>query len=103
VSQPRWPCFKLALHRGRADMQQRFRSSGRTGWYLRVLEPGEVVAGTPIDVVERDPARLSVADAHVAMGDRHLDDRARVAALAFHHALAEQWSAPLRERLEASG
>ena len=78
VCQPRWPCFKLALHRGRADIQQKFRASGRTGWYLRVLQPGEVVVGTPIDVVEHDPGRLTVADAHLAMGDRHLDDRARV-------------------------
>jgi hypothetical protein len=37
------------------------------------------------------------------MVDRHLDDRARVTALAFHHALADQWSAPLRERLEDAG
>jgi MOSC domain-containing protein YiiM len=37
VSQPRWPCFKLALYRSRADIQQRMRAHGRTGWYLRVL------------------------------------------------------------------
>ena len=103
VCQPRWPCFKLALHRGRADVQQRMRANGRTGWYLRVLEPGEVVVGTPIDVVLRDPAGLTVNDAHLAMGDRHLDDRARVEALAFHDALAEEWSGPLRERLHADG
>ncbi len=34
VCQPRWPCFKLALHRGRSDIQARMRRSGRTGWYL---------------------------------------------------------------------
>jgi MOSC domain-containing protein YiiM len=103
VCQPRWPCFKLALHRARADIQQKFRASGRTGWYLRVLEPGEVVVGASIAVVERDPARLTVTDAHLAMSDRHLDDRARVEALAFHDALAEEWSGPLRERLGRAG
>ncbi len=51
VCQPRWPCYKLALHRGRADVQGRMRANGRTGWYLRVLEPGEVVAGSEITVV----------------------------------------------------
>ena len=47
VTQPRWPCFKLVLHRGRADIQARMRATGRTGWYLRVLEPGEVPADGP--------------------------------------------------------
>ena len=99
VSQPRWPCFKLALHRGRADIQSRLRANGRTGWYLRVLEPGEVVVGSAIDVVHRDQAGLSVADAHIAMGDRHLEQRALVDALANHPHLAAEWRDPLRERV----
>jgi MOSC domain-containing protein YiiM len=99
VSQPRWPCFKLALHRRRRDVQRRMRASGRTGWYLRVLQPGEVVVGSPIEVSHRDPARVTVEDAHLAMADRHLDDRARIEALAGHEALAEEWRSPLLERL----
>jgi MOSC domain-containing protein YiiM len=99
ICQPRWPCFKLALYRGRPDIQGRFRASARTGWYLRVIEPGEVVAGDDIDVLARDPAGLTVADAHAAMGDRHLARRPLVEALANHPALADQWRAPLRERL----
>jgi MOSC domain-containing protein YiiM len=99
VCQPRWPCFKLALHRGRADIQGRMRSSGRTGWYLRVLEPGAVSAAGPIEVAAQDPAGVSVYDAHIAMGDRHLLDPDRVRAAAEHPALAEQWRIPLLERL----
>ncbi len=99
VSQPRWPCFKLALHRKRRDVQQRMRASGRTGWYLRVLQPGEVVVGSPIEVVQRDAAGLTIEDAHLAMSDRHLDDRARTEALAGHLALADEWRTPLHERL----
>ena len=64
VSQPRWPCYKLALYRGRPDIQSRLRTSGRTGWYLRVLEVGEVPAAGPIQVEAEDPARVSVRDAH---------------------------------------
>jgi len=99
VCQPRWPCFKLALHRGRADIQNRLRATGRTGWYLRVLEPGEVTVGSDIEVIVRDPAGLSVADAHDAMNDRHLEQRARVEALANHPYLASEWREPLRQRL----
>lgn len=100
VCQPRWPCFKLALHRQRPDIQARMRATGRTGWYLRVLEPGEVTVGSPIEVIHRDPAGLTIADAHEAMGDRHLRDRDLVEALAGHDALAEEWRGPLRERLD---
>ena len=100
VCQPRWPCFKLALHRHRPDIQSRMRMSGRTGWYLRVVEPGEVVVGSPIDIVVHDPAKLSIADAHTAMSDRHLQDRALSEALVQHRALAREWRAPLQERLD---
>jgi MOSC domain-containing protein YiiM len=100
VCQPRWPCFKLALHRGRADVQGRMRTTGRTGWYLRVLQPGEVSVDPPVEVLSRDPAGLTVADAHRAMGDRSLEDRALVEALADHPALADQWRDPLRDRLD---
>jgi MOSC domain-containing protein YiiM len=100
VSQPRWPCFKLALHRERADMQARFRASGRTGWYLRVLEPGEVGAAGPIEVSAPDAGGLTVHDAHLAMSDHHLLEPERVRAVANHRALAEQWRVPLLDRLE---
>jgi MOSC domain-containing protein YiiM len=99
VCQPRWPCFKLALHRARRDIQLRMKANGRTGWYLRVLQPGEVTAGSPITVVTEDPSGLTIADAHHAMADRHLERRELVEALAAHDALAEEWRGPLRERL----
>jgi MOSC domain-containing protein YiiM len=99
VCQPRWPCFKLALYRARADIQGRMRATGRTGWYLRVIEPGEVTVGSSIEVVGRDPADVSVLDAHHAMSDRHLDDRDLVEAVAKHQSLAAGWSDPLKDRL----
>jgi len=99
VCQPRWPCFKLALYRDRADVQARMRSTGRTGWYLRVLDVGEVPAAGPIEVATTDPARVSVRDAHLAMLDVHLRDLDLVRVVARHPALAEQWRLPLLERL----
>jgi MOSC domain-containing protein YiiM len=100
VTQPRWPCFKLALHRGRADVQGRMRATGRTGWYLRVLAPGEVPAAGPVQLATPDPAGVTVADAHLAMSDTHLVEPDRVRAVAGHPALAEQWRLPLVDRLE---
>lgn len=98
VTQPRWPCFKLALHRGRTDIQARMRATGRTGWYLRVIEPGEVPADGTIEVTT-DPAGVSIGDAHVAMNDRHLLDADLVRAVAAHPALATGWRTPLLDRL----
>jgi len=99
ICQPRWPCYKLALHRARPDIQTRMRETGRTGWYLRVLEPGEVVAGSSIELARRDPAGLTISDAHHAMGDRRLADPDLIEALANHRALADEWRLPLQERL----
>jgi MOSC domain-containing protein YiiM len=101
VAQPRWPCQKLTLHRRTAAVGGLMRSTGRTGWYLRVLEPGVVDVAGPITVIERHPAMLSVRAANDAMLDRSLTDRANVEALAaLDGVLADEWRVPLLERLD---
>jgi MOSC domain-containing protein YiiM len=90
VTQPRCPCFKLSLYRGRRDMQNRLRTSGRTGWYLRMLEDGEVPASGPIKRTSQDPQEISVRDAHRATSDVHLHEPDLVEAVAGHHALADR-------------
>lgn len=62
VTEPRLPCFKLAVKFGRADMVKRFLASRRTGFYFRVLREGAVEAGDSIVRVSRDEHRVSVAD-----------------------------------------
>ncbi len=89
ISQPRWPCFKLVLHSGHADMIQRFVDSGRSGWYLRVLEPGTAKRTEPIIVGQRDPAGITVRMAFDAARGRLPADE--VAAVMAHPALAAAW------------
>ncbi len=60
VSQPRVPCFKLALKMGIDGFQDRFRRSGRVGFYLRVRQQGEVGAGDRFELLGRDPNGMSV-------------------------------------------
>ena len=103
VCQPRWPCYKLALHRQTPEVGPRMRATGRTGWYLRVLEPGRVPVDGPVSVVERHPAALSVLDAHWAMVDRHLVGRELVEAVAGLAVLADEWRLPLVDRLDDAG
>src|SRR6266436_7492816 len=62
VTQPRMPCFKLGIRFGRPDMVKRFLRSGRTGFYLRVSQEGEVAPGDAITVVTRDDHAIAVAD-----------------------------------------
>jgi MOSC domain-containing protein YiiM len=100
VAQPRWPCQKLTLHRGTAAVGGLMRSTGRTGWYLRVLEPGVVDVAGPITVVERHSVAMTVRAANEAMLDRALTDRPKVEALAvLDDVLADEWRLPLVERL----
>ena len=99
VCQPRTPCFKLALHRRRRDMQARFSASGRSGWYLRVLRPGEVPVDGPITVVSTHPSGLTIADANRSRADRGRADPDLVAALVAHDRLADEWRLGLSKRL----
>ena len=62
VTQPRMPCFKLALRFGRADMVKRFWKSGRSGIYFSIVQDGELKRGDSIEQVNRDPEQVSVAD-----------------------------------------
>jgi len=62
VTQPRMPCFKLAIRFRRADMVKRFWQSGRSGVYFSVVKEGEVERGNSIELIESDPERVSVAE-----------------------------------------
>jgi MOSC domain-containing protein YiiM len=51
VTQPRVPCYKLAAKFGREDIIKRFLASGRSGFYLKVVQEGEVGAGDRIELM----------------------------------------------------
>lgn len=60
VTKPRSPCYKLAAVMGRPDFAKRFLESGRTGFYCRVLEEGEVGAGDAVVLEHREAGGLTV-------------------------------------------
>jgi MOSC domain-containing protein YiiM len=62
VTEPRMPCYKLGLRFGRSDIIKRFLASGRTGFYLAVIDEGEVGAGDQIDLIEKNALRVRVGD-----------------------------------------
>jgi MOSC domain-containing protein YiiM len=53
VCQPRQPCFKFALRFNDKHMPKAMIRSGRSGWYYRVLEPGTLEPGNPVELLER--------------------------------------------------
>ena len=62
VTEPRMPCYKLAIRFNRADMVKRFLTSQRTGFYFGVVEEGVIEAGDYLERVVEHPAGLRVAD-----------------------------------------
>ena len=64
VTQPRMPCFKLGIRFGRADMPKRFHLSGRCGFYLAVLEEGQVGAGDSVERLARSDGQVSVRECY---------------------------------------
>jgi MOSC domain-containing protein YiiM len=62
VTEPRMPCFKLSVRFGRTDIVKRFLQSQRSGFYLGVVEEGQVQAGDAFELLSKHPDELSVAD-----------------------------------------
>lgn len=97
VAQPRSPCYKLVLHVGRKDIATEMIRSGRTGWYLRVLEIGQVPTSGQMLLDARDDAAPTVAETFAAMfpelSEGHVLERVLGC-----RALADQWRSFLLKR-----
>jgi MOSC domain-containing protein YiiM len=97
VSQPRQPCWKLSRKWNLPDLAARVQATGRTGWYLRVLQEGWVEAGVPIRQVERPHPELTIAWANRVMYARPRRD-ADDQKLAACPALSDAWRNQLLRR-----
>ena len=62
VTQPRVPCFKLGIRMGIEGFHKQFAEKCRVGFYLRVLEEGEVGAGDEVTRVREAPVRMTVRE-----------------------------------------
>ncbi|MHB8622581.1 MAG: MOSC domain-containing protein [Sulfuricaulis sp.] len=98
VSQPRTPCFKLGIRMGDDQFPARFAAAARTGFYLRVLEEGNVTAGNTIERVERIANSMTVRAIfdlrHVRHGAR--EEYAQAAQIA---GLSISWRAAFKQRV----
>jgi len=96
ISQPRQPCSTLAARYGREDFVKLVVDSGRTGFYLRVLEGGRVKAGDDLFLIEQDLLRVSIAFANRIY---HYDRKNRegIEKVLAVPALSKSWQKSFRE------
>ena len=95
VSQPRFPCFKLGLKMGDASFPKRFLASGLSGFYLRVIEQGELEAGSTVERVSVPPETMTIAETNDVSFGRDPDSEALSRLMDNTH-LAPQWKDLLR-------
>jgi MOSC domain-containing protein YiiM/ferredoxin-NADP reductase len=84
VTQPRKPCFKLALrYNDDQRIAPRMVREGRTGWYFRILEEGCLSEGQQLTLLERRHADWSIRRVNKAAYDRNAseDELREIAAL----------------------
>ncbi len=100
VTQPRMPCFKLAVKFDREDIVESFLESGRPGFYLAVTQEGELGTGDAMERIHEDENGVTVVDVFRLYVDRHGEsdpDLLRRAVAV--EALAEGWREHFRKRL----
>ncbi len=99
VTEPRMPCYKLGLRFGRADIIKRFLIGERTGFYLAVLQEGEVSPGDQFQLLEKDGGGVRVSD----ITRLYVRDKGNTALLRRAiavKALPEGWKTYFQQRLE---
>jgi MOSC domain-containing protein YiiM len=108
ISQPRSPCYKLAMRVGQPQVVAAVRRSGRCGWYLRVLRPGLVPTRGEMTLLDRDERSPTVAELHLAANThpKELDPaeyRQLLQRAAAAPALAAGWRRGLQAKLARLG
>lgn len=67
VSQPRKPCWKLSRRWGNNSLPKHVVRTGRSGWYLRVLDGGTIEQGDKVILQSRPQPNWTIARANGVM------------------------------------
>ncbi|AFH60033.1 MOSC domain-containing protein [Paenibacillus caseinilyticus] len=101
VTQPRQPCYKLAAKHEVKDLALQVQDTGYTGYYFRVIEEGTVEARQAVQLLERHPLGISVAEAN-RLQYRDKRDYEGIRRLLEVEALSDSWRESFEKRLEAA-
>lgn len=99
VSGPRIPCNKPGRKLGLPDLQQRILETLRTGFYLRVLQPGIVAAGNVWTLLERPHPGLTLRRLNAC--GHHEFNPVLAQQLIEAQGLGDNWRRLLRNKLTA--
>lgn len=94
ISQPRQPCWKISRRWQHKTLTKLVATSGRTGWYFRVLREGVAGAGDVMTLLDRPHPQWTVARANDVLLGRE-SDRYAVAELIGLDVLATDWKKSL--------
>jgi MOSC domain-containing protein YiiM len=92
VSQPRFPCWKLARRNQIGDLAARVEARGWGGWYQRVLQTGYIQPGDSYARLERPYPTYTIALLNDLVSERQTD-QALCGAIAQVEALTPTWRA----------
>lgn len=100
VTQPRVTCYRVGIRTNEPRMPALLTSSGRPGFYFRVLQEGEVSAGDDIVKVGEASERMTVAEINALLySPDHARDRLERALRI--EALSPGWRSSFRALLQA--
>ena len=98
ICQPRTPCWKIDERFGCAGMAAFIGEQHLTGWYWRVLTPGEVAPGDELALEKAASANPSLAEA-MALWAQHRPAPGELARLAASEGIASHWRNKIEQRL----
>jgi ferredoxin-NADP reductase/MOSC domain-containing protein YiiM/ferredoxin len=100
VTQPRVTCYRVGIRMDEPRMAALLVAHGRPGFYLRVLEEGDVRAGDDMTKVATGPEAMTVADVNALLylADRH--DVEQLQRALRIPALSPGWQTSLRSLLD---
>jgi MOSC domain-containing protein YiiM len=98
ISQPRMPCYKLAMRLQRPDIIRRMERAARTGWYMRILRPAMVPVAGPLRLASRGRPGMEIRN--LMNASRGLPDADLLATMIEDPALGGPFRRTLGRRLQ---
>jgi len=101
ISQGRQPCWKLNMHTRVDEMAIQVQKTGKTGWYYRVLQQGEVAKGDKLRLVERFHETWPMDRLITARFDKNITPEVALEAAAITE-LAQGWRTYFTKRAKSN-
>ena len=98
ITQPRVPCYKLAVKMGLPEFPKLFATSGRIGFYMRVLAAGEIGVGDAMERMKVDARGVTVRQMMEVMYFKKHHEELMRRAISIP-ALTPSWREELKQRL----